>query len=136
MERFVQIGWDDAFILWAKALRDAIAAHGPSSIGAIGGGRLTNEEAFALQHSSAKKASRTSIGARAGSVKRRPAPGAPLERIDSAQAIVIVGESPEERAPVLWLRVRKAALGNGARIVRTENAARAREATVTQRALR
>ena len=28
---FVQIGWDDAFILWAKAIRDAIAARGTGS---------------------------------------------------------------------------------------------------------
>ena len=127
--RFVQIGWDDAFILWAKALRDAIAAHGPSSIGAIGGGRLTNEEAFALQHLFREKGI-ANLDWRAGRQRQATpgANGAPLERIDSAQAIVIVGESPEERAPVLWLRVRKAALGNGARIVRAENAARAREA--------
>ncbi|MBV8344956.1 MAG: (2Fe-2S)-binding protein, partial [Candidatus Eremiobacteraeota bacterium] len=45
-----QIGWDDAIILWAEAVRHAIASRGPASVGAIGGGRLTNEEAFALQH--------------------------------------------------------------------------------------
>ncbi len=32
--RFVQIGWDDAFILWAKAIRDAIDARGAASVGA------------------------------------------------------------------------------------------------------
>jgi predicted molibdopterin-dependent oxidoreductase YjgC len=39
---WTQVGWDDAFILWAKAIRGAIAAHGAESVGVIGGGRLTN----------------------------------------------------------------------------------------------
>ena len=42
--------------------------------------------------------------------------------------IVIAGESPAERAPVFWLRLRKAALRNGARIVHARNAEAAREA--------
>ncbi|MBV8489027.1 MAG: (2Fe-2S)-binding protein, partial [Candidatus Eremiobacteraeota bacterium] len=47
---FVQIGWDDAFELWGKAIRDGIASKGPSSIATAGGGRLTNEEAYLLQY--------------------------------------------------------------------------------------
>jgi NADH-quinone oxidoreductase subunit G len=126
---FVQIGWDDAFIIWSKAIRDAIAAQGPSGIGAIGGGRLTNEEAFTLQHVF------RSLGVGnldwRGGRQRQATPGAnaaPLERIDDAQAIVIVGESPAERAPVLWLRVRKAMLRNDAKLVRTADARQARDA--------
>ena len=38
---FVQIGWDDAFTLWARAIKGA-----GGNAGAIGGGRLLNEEAF------------------------------------------------------------------------------------------
>ena len=72
-----------------------------------------------------RSASRIWIGAPAGSARRRPARGGgPLDRIDDAQAIVIAGESPAERAPVLWLRVRKAALRNGAKIVQARNATR------------
>ena len=41
----MQIGWDDAIDMWAGAIKDAIAAHGPAAVGAIGGGRLLNEEA-------------------------------------------------------------------------------------------
>jgi NADH-quinone oxidoreductase subunit G len=115
--RFVQIGWDDAFILWAKAIRDAIDARGAASVGVVGGGRLTNEEAYALQH-----VFRTSgvgnLDWRAGR-QRQANPGArggTLDAIEGAQAVVIIGESPAERAPVLWLRVRKAAR-KGAKIV-------------------
>jgi NADH-quinone oxidoreductase subunit G len=126
---FVQIGWDDAYILWAKAIRDSIAANGPASVGAIGGGRLTNEEAFALQHLF-REAGVANLDWRAGR-QRQATPGvkgAPLDRIDEAQTIVIVGESPEERAPVLWLRVRKAALRNRAKIVHAGSANEAYEA--------
>ncbi len=126
---FVQIGWDDAFILWSKAIRAAIAAGGPASVGAIGGGRLTNEEAFVLQHVF-RAAGVNSLDWRAGR-QRQATPGVrsgALDAIDRAQAIVIAGESPAERAPVLWLRVRKAALRAGARIVQGRDAREARSA--------
>ena len=127
--RFVQIGWDDAYILWAKAIRDAIATHGAASVGAIGGGRLTNEEAFALHHVF-KEAGVTNLDWRGGS-QRQASPGvrgAPLDAIDRAQAIVIAGESPAERAPVLWLRIRKAAFRTGAKVVQAGDARDARHA--------
>jgi NADH-quinone oxidoreductase subunit G len=125
---FEQIGWDDAFILWAKAIGDAIKARGASSVGAIGGGRLTNEEAFALQHLF-RSAGVRNLDWRAGP-QRQATPGsgaAPLQEIERAQAIVILGESPAQRAPVFWLRVRKAARG-GAKIVQARDARGAREA--------
>jgi NADH-quinone oxidoreductase subunit G len=123
---FVQIGWDDAFLLWGKAIADALESHGPAAIGTIGGGRLTNEEAYALQHVF------RGIGAgnldwRAGR-QRQATPGAngtPIEAIERARAIVIVGESPQELSPVLWLRVLKALRG-GARLIHERDAALAR----------
>ncbi len=124
----VQIGWDDAFILWGKAIRDALATGRPHAVGAIGGGRLTNEEAFVLQHVF-RMAGVTDLDWRAGA-QRQATPGmqgASLDRIDGAQAIVIAGQSPRDRAPVLWLRVRSAQL-RGAKIVQEKNARDARAA--------
>jgi NADH-quinone oxidoreductase subunit G len=117
-DTFVQIGWDDAIELWAKAITEALASKGAQSIGAIGGGRLTNEEAFVLQHIFREKGVHN-LDWRAGS-QRQATPGergAPLSEIERAQVIVIAGESPEERAPIAWLRVRKAALRNRAKVV-------------------
>ncbi|MGA8576203.1 MAG: molybdopterin-dependent oxidoreductase [Candidatus Cybelea sp.] len=125
---FVQIGWDDAFILWAKAIREAIASRGPASVGAIGGGRLTNEEAITLQ-SIFRSAGVANLDWRIGR-QRQATPGtrgAPLDRIDSVKAIVVAGQSPEELAPVLWLRVRKAVL-RGAALVQAASANEARDA--------
>lgn len=107
---FVQIGWDDAFALWHKAIADA-RRHGPESVGAIGGGRLTNEEAYALQHLF-RGIGVPNLDWRAGR-QRQATPGnksGALSAIERAQAIVLVGDAIEERAPVMWLRVRKAQL--------------------------
>ena len=126
---FVQIGWDDAYVLWSKAIRDAIRLRGPASVGAIGGGRLTNEEAFALQHVF-RALGVTNLDWRAGR-QRQATPGVgsgPLDHIERVKAVVIAGESPEQRAPVLWLRIRKAALRGGANVVQAHNARDARDA--------
>ncbi len=124
---FVQIGWDDAFLLWSKAIREAIDDRGPASVGAIGGGRLTNEEAFVLQDLF-RNVGVANLDWRA-SRQRQATPDdsdASLDRIEDAEAIVIAGEPPAERAPVLWLRVRKAVL-RGAKLVQARNATEARE---------
>jgi NADH-quinone oxidoreductase subunit G len=123
---FVQIGWGDAFTLWGKAILDAIAAKGAAAVGAIGGGRLTNEEAFVLQHLF-RKIGVANLDWRAGR-QRQATPGAKggtLANIERAQAIVVAGDAIEERAPVMWLRVRKAALRGGATVVRAATAAQA-----------
>jgi NADH-quinone oxidoreductase subunit G len=122
----VQIGWDDAFTLWAKAIREAIAAQ--ANVGAIGGGRLTNEEAYILQHLF-RSVGVNNLDWRAGR-QRQATPGArsaPLSAIEQAQAIVIAGESPEELAPVMWLRIRKAVLRRGSKLVQAATAQEARD---------
>ena len=113
--QFVQIGWDDAFALWADAIRKGESA-------AIGGGRLTNEEAYLLQHVF-RKAGVNNVDWRAGrQLQASPGTkGGSLEALERAKAIVIAGESPEERAPVAWLRVLKAVSRNGAKLVRVNS---------------
>ncbi|HTU70869.1 MAG TPA: molybdopterin-dependent oxidoreductase [Candidatus Baltobacteraceae bacterium] len=120
---FVQIGWDDAFVLWARSIRDARGSN--AGVGAIGGGRLLNEEAYLLQHVFRALGVRN-LDWRAGrqqqaSPGRRSGTYADLERAD---AIVIGGQTPAELAPVLWLRAIKAKR-SGAQIhhVDAENAA-------------
>lgn len=116
--QFVQIGWDDAFALWAKAIQEACVAEGAQSVGAIGGGRLTNEEAYLLQHVF-RALSIQNLDWRAGR-QRQATPGKPggsLVALEKAKAIVIAGESPAETAPVMWLRVLKA-VSRGAKLIR------------------
>jgi len=113
---FVQIGWDDAFALWAKAVK-------AGESGAIGGGRLTNEEAYLLQHVF-RAAGVANVDWRAGS-QRVATPfgrGGSYTDLESAELVLIVGESPAERAPVMDLRVKKA-VRKGARVVAVSAAA-------------
>ncbi|MFN2449602.1 MAG: molybdopterin-dependent oxidoreductase [Candidatus Baltobacteraceae bacterium] len=115
---WIQIGWDDALELWATALRQAAAVN-PQTAGAIGGGRLTNEEAYVLQHLF-RALGVQNVDWRAGR-QRQGAPGrsgGTLSELESAQAIVLLGESPAQRAPVMDLRVRKAAFQKGATLIR------------------
>jgi NADH-quinone oxidoreductase subunit G len=123
--RWIQISWDDALDLWATAVREACKAD-PNSVGVIGGGRLTNEEAFLLQHVF-RATGVKNLDWRAGS-QRQASPGrdgGKLVDLESADAIVIVGESPAERAPIMDLRVRKAAIQKGAKLIRIASAERA-----------
>jgi NADH-quinone oxidoreductase subunit G len=113
---FVQIGWDDAFALWGKAIKDAKRDGG--AIGAVGGGRLLNEEAYILAHVF-RGIGVENLDWRAGVQHRATPPGNDsYEALERAKAIVIVGASPVERAPVMWLRVIKAVTKHGATVVR------------------
>jgi NADH-quinone oxidoreductase subunit G len=126
---FVQIGWDDATALWSKAIKEAIASHGPGSVGAIGGGRLTNEEAYLLQHVMRAKGI-GNLDWRAG-YQRQATPGrngGSYVALENARSVVIVGQSPEELAPVLWLRIRKALRKGGRLIVEADPSAALRQA--------
>lgn len=119
---WAQVGWDDAFGLWAAAIREAIDTNGARSVAAVGGGRLTNEEAYALAHVF-RTLGVQNLDWRAGS-QRQATPGrngGSLEALDRAQAIVIAGASPRDRAPVFWLRITKAQR-NGARVIEASSA--------------
>jgi NADH-quinone oxidoreductase subunit G len=112
--RFVQVTWEDAFDLWATALRKSAAS--PSAVGAIGGGRLTNEEAYILQYLF-RAFGAQHLDWRAGR-QRQATPGArsgAMADVEHAQAIVIAGSDPGELAPVFDLRIRKAVFRNAAR---------------------
>ncbi len=112
---FVQVGWDDAFALWAKAIKDA--QNSGKQIAALGGGRLLNEEAYLLAHTF-RALGVKNLDWRAGR-QRQASPGASAsyEALENASTIVIAGDVAE-LAPVLWLRVIKAATRKGARVIR------------------
>ncbi|MGP6188968.1 MAG: molybdopterin-dependent oxidoreductase [Vulcanimicrobiaceae bacterium] len=113
-----QLAWDDAIELWAKHLREALAAGGPGAIGAIGGGRLLNEEIVLLGRVMRGLGSEN-LDWRAGR-QRQASTG--LYRggygdLERAQLIVAVGRPPSQTAPVMDLRIRKAVSRSGARYV-------------------
>lgn len=115
---WIQIGWDDAIALWAKALREAIATNGAGSAGAIGGGRLLNEEAFLLAHVH-RALGVENLDWRSGRQYRAypGARGGTHVDLENAQAILTLGVAPKRLAPVLDLRIRKAVAHKGATLI-------------------
>lgn len=121
---------DDEFetASWGEALQ-AIAdkVTGDAKVGIIGGGHLTTEDSFALG-----RLARTVIGSNNIDSRIQDA-GAPYESflavtgaagsnatiddLDTAGTIVWIGPDPKEVLPVLFLRLRKAALEGGARLI-------------------
>ncbi|GAC1584275.1 MAG: NADH-quinone oxidoreductase subunit NuoG [Candidatus Velthaea sp.] len=113
-----QISWDDAIALWAKAIKDSINADGVASAGAIGGGRLLNEEAFLLQHVH-RALGIENLDWRAGR-QQQAHPGRLTGThvdLENAEVIVTYGRSPAALAPVLDLRIRKAVSRNDAMLI-------------------
>ena len=121
---------DDAFETksWAEALQAIAEAIGEDAkIGVISGGHLTTEDSFAVARLARKTIKTKNVDSRVQDA------GAPYERfvsitgaagsnatfddLDSAKTIVWVGDDPKEVLPVMFLRLRKAALEGGARLV-------------------
>lgn len=104
---WTQIDWDDAIAMWARAVQETIATHGPGAVGAIGGGRLLNEEAFLLQHVY-RSLGVENLDWRAGRQQRAWAGNGTHIDLEDAQVIITFGRTPAQIAPVLDLRIRKA----------------------------
>jgi len=113
-----QIGWDDAIALWAKSIDDGIAQHGAASVGAIGGGRLLNEEAFLLQHVMRAKGVENLDWRSGRQYQAHPGDfGGTHTDLEAAQAILTYGRPPAQTAPILDLRIRKAVSRHDAALI-------------------
>jgi NADH-quinone oxidoreductase subunit G len=112
-------------VSWERALSDAAAALGKSGAktAAFVGGGATNEEGFLVQHLLRSGLGSQRVaggGAPRGSQARmlaRPDLSARVSDIDHAGAILVLDTELVDEAPILDLRVRKAARRNGARLV-------------------
>ena len=109
--KFVPVSWDEALSEISLRLRTVRRDHGGAAIGAIGGGRLSNEEAYLFQ-----KLARTVFGSpnvdwRTGEqyvASSAEFPGRVAD-ISRAGGILLVDILPAERIPVIDLRIRRAA---------------------------
>jgi NADH-quinone oxidoreductase subunit G len=114
---WVQIDWDDALALWADKMKAALAAGGPQRIGALGGGRLLNEEVLLAAHLF-RALGVENLDHRVGTQTVVHHAGfANHVDLEQANTIVTLGRPPSQLAPVLDLRIRKAVARNGARLI-------------------
>jgi NADH-quinone oxidoreductase subunit G len=118
---------------WSEALRraaDGIRAAGTRGVGVLVGGHLTDQDAYALQKLARVGLGTNNVDARAWPedeaaaaaaaqvAGRGPDDGMPTYRdLEAARAIVVVDLDPHEESPILWLRLRKAALRRGVSVV-------------------
>jgi NADH-quinone oxidoreductase subunit G len=119
---------------WSEALRraaDGIRAAGAKGVGVLVGGHLTDQDAYALQKLARVTFGTNNVDARcwpegeadaaaAARVAGVPAgsAGVPTYRdLEAARAVVVVDLDPHEESPILFLRLRKAALRRGVKVV-------------------
>ena len=118
--------WTVAVRAAAGRLSAALEAGGPAAVGVLTGGNLTDEDAYA-----ASRFARDVLGTDNVDFRRTVRTGEewPLLRaiagttgptfsaVEHAGVVVLVGLDPEEEAPSLYLRLRKAVNKHGQRIV-------------------
>ena len=113
---------------WGRAYQAILdALEGKERIGVIAGGHLTTEDAYGISRLAREVLKTKDIDSRlqdAGApyelaLKVAGAAGssACLDDLDEARSIVWVGPDPKETLPVLYLRIRKAVIDGGARLV-------------------
>jgi NADH-quinone oxidoreductase subunit G len=119
---------------WSEALRraaDGIRAARGKGVGVLVGGHLSDQDAYALQKLARVTFGTNSVDARswpegeadaaaAARIAGVPAgaPGVPTYRdLEVARAVVVVDLDPHEESPILFLRLRKAALRRGVEVV-------------------
>jgi NADH-quinone oxidoreductase subunit G len=118
---------------WSEALRraaDGIRAAKAKGAGVLVGGHLVDQDAYALQKLARVALHTNNVDARtwpegaadaaaaAAVAGRGPDEGMPTYRdLEAARAVVVVDLDPHEESPILWLRLRKAALRRGVPVV-------------------
>jgi NADH-quinone oxidoreductase subunit G len=113
-DRHVQVSWTEALTEAARGLDAVRDAHGPEAIAFIGGGRLTNEGAYAWTKLAKGVIGTDSVDAQLGD--GLPAelvlslPRATIDEACSAPVVVLLSGDVREELPVLFLRLRGAAL--------------------------
>jgi NADH-quinone oxidoreductase subunit G len=106
--QLVEASWDDAYTVIADKFRAAGAG-----LRALVGGRLANEDLYAVRATVAKLGGRTDLySAMAGgdlATQLGVGPGTNLGSLGKGTAILVVATDLEEEAPIWWLRVKQAA---------------------------
>lgn len=113
--KFAPVTWSRALSTLTERLQAVRKEYGGEAIGVIGGGRLTNEEAYLLQKLARIGLGTPHIDFRVGRqiLASHGAYPARISDIDNADVILVVDTLLAERAPVLDLRVRKRARKGG-----------------------
>jgi NADH-quinone oxidoreductase subunit G len=113
--------WSEALTVVGSRLAEIKAAQGAAAIGVIGGARLSNEDAYAWAKLAKGVLGTDSVDAQLGD--GLPAeliaalPRATIDEACAARCVVVLSGDLREELPVLFLRIREAALDKGVALV-------------------
>ncbi len=113
-DELVEVGWTEALEAVAAGLSKAREVHGGAAVGMIGGARLANEDAYAWSKLARAVIGTDNVDAQLGD--GLPAdvvlglPRATIDQACEASAVILLGPDLKEELPVLYLRLRSAAL--------------------------
>ncbi len=117
----VAVSWNEALAAVAERLARIRAEHGPEAIGVLGGARLSNEDAYAWAKLAKSVIGTDSVDAQLGD--GLPAevvlalPRATIDEACAASCVVVLSGDLREELPVLFLRLRGAAVDGGVPVV-------------------
>ncbi|MBV8385946.1 MAG: NADH-quinone oxidoreductase subunit NuoG, partial [Acidimicrobiia bacterium] len=116
-----ECSWGEALDRTAKELRNIIDLHGAASVAVLGGSRLTNEDAYAWAKLAKGVLGTDNVDCQLGDgLPAELVLGLPRATIDeacTASTVVLLGPDIKEELPVLFLRLREAAIGGTTRVL-------------------
>lgn len=119
--------WGEALARVADGIRRALDDHGPAAVGFIGGARLPNEDAYAWGKLARAVVGTDNVDCQLGDgLPAEVVLGLPRATIDeacSAGAVVLLAPDLREELPVLYLRLRQAAVDRGVPLIEITPAA-------------
>jgi NADH-quinone oxidoreductase subunit G len=119
-EEFRQVRWHEALAASATALKSA-AAKDPGSIAVIGGSRFSNEDAYAWAKLAKAVIGTDSVDAQIGDGLPASAvlglPKATIDATCAARVVVLLAPDLREELPILFLRLRAAALSGATSVI-------------------
>ena len=120
-DELVEVSWGEALRAAARGLDQARSLHGPASVAVLGGARLANEDAYAWAKLAKAVIGTDNVDAQLGDgLPAEVVLGLPRATINdacTAPAVILLGPDLKEELPVLYLRLRAAAVNRDMPIV-------------------
>ena len=120
-DELVEASWGEALEATAKAFESARSVHGPGAVAVLGGARLANEDAYAWAKLAKGVLGTDHVDAQLGDgLPAEVVLGLPRATIDeacAAPAVILLAPDLKEELPVLYLRLREAAVDKGMPLV-------------------
>ena len=113
-EQLVETSWNEALQAAAEGLRNVRDTNGPRALALLGGARLPNEDAYAWAKLAKAALGTDNVDCQLGDGLPAEAvlglPRATIDETCKADAVLLLGPDIKEELPVLYLRLREAAI--------------------------